>query len=240
MHVARITSVVKRYRLGGRTVEALRGVDLEIDGSGFYGIMGPSGSGKSTLLHLMAARDRPDAGTIEILGERIDVLDERSLTRFRRRRIGLVFQQFNLIPTLDALGNVTLPALLDGMDRRDRERRGWELLESLGLGDRAHHRPEAMSGGEQQRVAVARALMFEPALLFADEPTGNLDSNTGRELLERLGSLVRDKGMSVIMVTHEPSAAVHCRRVFRLHDGRIDGSFEVEGLNAAELATRAQ
>lgn len=165
---------------------------------------------------------------------------ESELTMFRRQRIGIVFQQFNLISTLTALDNVTLPAMLDGMSSSQRRNRGMELLESLGLADRATHRPDALSGGEQQRVAIARALMFEPSVVFADEPTGNLDSATSEQVWALLESLARERELTILMVTHEPSAAAHCRRVFVIRDGLIESTFDVEGIDAAELATRAQ
>jgi putative ABC transport system ATP-binding protein len=235
-----VAGVTKAYVTGKRRVEALRGLDLVIDDPGFYAIMGPSGSGKSTLLHLLAALDRPDAGTIEVAGLRIDSMSESDLTIFRRRRMGIVFQQFNLISTLTALDNVTLPGMLDGMSGAERQENGMRLLGALGLEDRATHRPDALSGGEQQRVAIARALLFEPTVLFADEPTGNLDSATSQQVWSLLKDLARQRNMTVLMVTHEPSAAVHCRRVFVIRDGRIESSFDVDGLDAAELATRAQ
>ena len=235
-----LVGVTKTYALGARRVQALRGVELHVAEPGFYAIMGPSGSGKSTLLHLLAGLDRPDAGEIEVAGERIESLGERELTRFRRRKIGIVFQQFNLIPTLNAIDNVTLPGMLDGMSASQRRQRGEELLTALGLGERVTHRPDALSGGEQQRVAIARALLFEPGVLLADEPTGNLDSATSDQMWALLGELARQRQLTVLMVTHEPSAAVHCRRVFVLRDGVIATSFEVNGLDAAELATRIQ
>ncbi|TVQ55277.1 MAG: ABC transporter ATP-binding protein [Phycisphaerales bacterium] len=235
-----VQDVQKAYRLGNRTVPALRGVNLSIDQPGYYGIMGPSGSGKSTLLHLLAALDRPDQGLIEVAGSRLDTMSETELTLFRRHRIGIVFQQFNLISTLTALENVTLPAMLAGVSRRQRSQRGRELLDWLGLGERTDHRPDALSGGEQQRVAIARALLFEPRVLFADEPTGNLDSTSSAHVWRLLGELADDHEITVLMVTHEPSAAAHCRHIFMLRDGRIANSFDVDGLDAAELATRTQ
>lgn len=238
--VIRLSNVTKSYVMGSRRVDALRGVDLHITEPGFYGIMGPSGSGKSTLLHLLAALDRPDTGSIEIDGQRIDQLGESQLTLFRRRRIGIVFQQFNLISTLNALENVTLPAMLDRMPTADRHEKGMNLLTALGLQNRATHRPDALSGGEQQRVAIARALLFSPSVLLADEPTGNLDSATSQSLWALLRDLAEQRKMTVIMVTHEPSAAVNCRRVFVIRDGVIENTFDVEGIDAAELATRAQ
>jgi ABC-type lipoprotein export system ATPase subunit len=236
----RLAGVTKTYRTGGAAVEALRGVDLTIDEPGFYGIMGPSGSGKSTLLHLLGGLDRPDAGTIEVAGERIDTADERQLTLFRRHRIGIVFQQYNLISTLSAIDNVTLPALLDGMPAAERHERGTTLLGALGLAERMQHRPDAMSGGEQQRVAIARALLFEPTVVLADEPTGNLDSTTSRQLWKLLRTITEQRGITMVLVTHEPSAAIHCDRVYLLRDGRIDDVFDVEGIDEVELATRAQ
>jgi putative ABC transport system ATP-binding protein len=236
----RLRNVHKSYVLGARRVEALRGVNLEIPGPGYYAIMGPSGSGKSTLLHLLAALDRPDTGQIEVAGSRIDQLNERALTLFRRHKIGIVFQQLNLISTLSALDNVALPAMLDNVPRGKREKRARALLEQLGLAERVSHRPEALSGGEQQRVALARAMFFEPAILLADEPTGNLDSATSEQLWRLLGQVAEQRNLTVVMVTHEPDAAAHCQHVFALHDGSIEVSFDVEGIDAAELATRAR
>ncbi|MCA9290913.1 MAG: ABC transporter ATP-binding protein [Phycisphaerales bacterium] len=237
VHVAGVT---KSFALRSHTVAALRGVDLHIDEPGFYAIMGSSGSGKTTLLHLLSGLDRPDAGTIEVAGQRIDMLSETGLTRYRRHRIGVVFQQFNLIPTLTAIENVALPGVLDRQPARVGQARAAELLEALGLADRRHHRPDAMSGGEQQRVAIARALFFEPAVLFADEPTGNLDSSTSDQMWRVLHDVVERFRLTLLMVTHEPSAAIHCRSVFLLRDGRITGTFDVGTSDAAELASRAQ
>jgi putative ABC transport system ATP-binding protein len=220
----------KRYRVGGRDVEALRGLDLTVDGTGFVAVMGASGSGKSTLLHLIAGLDRADGGEIEVAGTRVDQMSEAELTLYRRRTIGVVFQQFNLLPTLSALENVILPGVLDGLDRQALDERGRALLSDLGLADRAHHRPEALSGGEQQRVAIARALLFEPRVLLADEPTGNLDSNTSERLWEMLERVVAARSILVLMVTHEPAAAAHCRTVHVLRDGLLAGSFDVDTL----------
>ncbi|HWB19626.1 MAG TPA: ABC transporter ATP-binding protein [Phycisphaerales bacterium] len=235
-----IQGLKKNYELGNRVVPALRGIDLTISDSGFYAIMGPSGSGKSTLLHLMAALDHPDEGAIEISGRRIDGLSEAQLTLFRRRHIGIIFQQFNLISTLTALENITLPAMLDGVSVAERNDRARTLLAALGIADRADHRPDALSGGEQQRVAIARALIFEPSVVFADEPTGNLDSNTSRQMWELLGKIAADRHLTVVMVTHEPTAAAYCRKVFVLSDGLIASAFDVDGMDAAQLAIRAQ
>lgn len=227
----RLRDVHKSYQLGSRRVDALRGIDLEITEPGFHAIMGPSGSGKSTLLHLLAALDRPDRGSIEVAGERIDQLSETDLTEFRRRKLGIIFQQFNLVSTLTALDNVSLPGMLDGVAKSVRDGRAAELLKSLGLGERMNHRPDALSGGEQQRVAIARALFFEPRVLVADEPTGNLDSRTSEQLFHMLRNIADDRQITMLMVTHEPTAASHCQRVHLLRDGRIEDSFLVEGLD---------
>ena len=238
--IIRVQDLCKSYVLPGRTVEAVRGVSLQIDHPGFYAVMGPSGSGKSTFLHLLAALDRPDSGTIEVAGQRIDNLNEIALTQYRRLKIGLVFQRFNLIPTLTALDNVALPAMLDGMPAGERLERARELLGRLGLADRTHHRPDAMSGGEQQRVAIARALFFSPPILFADEPTGNLDSATSRQFWDLLREIAAEHALTIVMVTHEPDAAARCERVFLLRDGLIADTFDVGEMDAAGLATRAQ
>ena len=218
--------VRKSYRLGDRSVEALRGLDLEIDRPGFFAIMGQSGSGKSTLLHLLGSLDRPDAGEIIVAGHAVHAMSEREATEYRRRDIGIVFQGFNLIPTMTAVQNVELPGVLAGDlsdDLRDRAR---ALLTRLGVGDRADHRPEALSGGEQQRVAIARALLYKPPVILADEPTGNLDSASSEGLWMLLGEVAREHETTVVMVTHEPTAAAHCERVFVIRDGLVHGIIE--------------
>ncbi|MBX3352148.1 MAG: ABC transporter ATP-binding protein [Phycisphaeraceae bacterium] len=234
--------VHKSYRLGDRSIDALRGATLSIDEPGFYAIMGPSGSGKSTLLHLLAALDTPDKGELHVAGRRIDTLSEKELTLFRRREIGVVFQQFNLIPTMTARQNVELPGLLAREPASFLRERSRELMETLGVWKRADHRPDALSGGEQQRVAIARALLFSPKVLLADEPTGALDSKNSEILWRLLAELADAREMTIVMVTHEPAAAAHCREVFILHDGRVTGRVDVqrENLDAAGLATRSQ
>ena len=232
-------AVRKTYRTGERPVEALRGANLEIREPGFYGIMGSSGSGKSTLLYLLAGLDRPDAGEIEVAGARIDQMNERELTLHRRKRIGVVFQQYNLLPTLNAIDNVMLPGILDGAARGPLEMRARELLGTLGLAERATHRPEALSGGEQQRVAIARALLFEPSVLFADEPTGALDSANSERMWKMLDTLAHERQMVVLMVTHEPAAAAHCKHVFVIRDGIVAGGFDTKGMHASDLVVRA-
>ena len=215
--------VFKSYSLGQRRVEALRGVDLCIDQPGFYAIMGASGSGKSTLLHLLGGLDAPDSGEISIGGRRIDQLGDGQLTEFRRTGVGIVFQQFNLIATMSARENVELPGVLAGMGADERRARAEQLLERLGVAARADHRPEALSGGEQQRVAIARALLFSPPVLLADEPTGALDSRSSAVLWRLLETLAAERSMTVLMVTHEPAAAAHCRAVYFMRDGVIVG-----------------
>jgi len=238
--VVRCTGVRKSYRLGQRTVEALRGVDLTIDRPGFYAIMGQSGSGKSTLLHLLAALDRPDSGEIVLAGSPIHTLDERAATIFRRRGVGIVFQQFNLIATLTARENIELPGMLAGDDPKTLTLRSTELLERLGVEHRADHRPDALSGGEQQRIAIARAMLYRPPVLLADEPTGSLDSVSSAKLFSLLRELGQASGTTIVMVTHEPAAAVNCRGIFVLSDGRVTGHIDTEGLDAAGVASRYQ
>jgi putative ABC transport system ATP-binding protein len=217
----RARDVRKAYRTGGREVHALRGASLEISEPGFYAIMGSSGSGKSTLLHLLAGLDRPDSGTIEVAGSRIDALDERGLTVHRRTRVGVVFQQYNLLPTLSAIDNVMLPGVLDGRPRAALRARAAELLATLGLADRADHRPEALSGGEQQRVAIARAFVTRPAVLFADEPTGNLDTTTGAKIADLLFDLNAHSHTTLVLVTHDRALAARCGRVWIMEAGRL-------------------
>ena len=236
----RLEQVYKSYRSGADRLEALRGVDLAVDEGGFVAVMGRSGSGKSTLLHLLAGLDRPDRGTIVVDGQDLTTLNERRLTAFRRHKVGVVFQQFNLIPTLTAVENVALPGVIDGRRRSWIDGRVSELLELLGLADRAAHRPEALSGGEQQRVAIARALLFAPKLLLADEPTGSLDSASAKQLWALLNDLADRENMTVLMVTHEPAAVLHCRLVHVLGDGKVLGSFPVDGLDASAVASRYQ
>lgn len=227
------------YRLESRSVEALRGLDMEIKGPGFFAIMGRSGSGKSTLLHLLGALDKPDSGTIEVAGTRVHELDEKGAVKYRRQTVGVVFQGFNLIPTMTAVQNVELPGLLAGEDPAVTRPRAMGLLDSLGLADRASHRPESMSGGEQQRVAICRALLAGPPVLLADEPTGNLDSRTSEQLWQLLARVAEEHETTVAMVTHEPEAAAHCQRVFLVHDGRCVDAFDTEGLDASGVAARA-
>jgi putative ABC transport system ATP-binding protein len=211
--------VTRRYGAGDTAVDALRGISLEIERGRLTAIMGPSGSGKSTLMHIMAGLDRPSEGAVLIDGIDITALSEKQLTRLRRDRIGFVFQFFNLLPMLTAEENVLLPLALAGR----KPSREWmeELLETVGVADRRNHRPAQMSGGQQQRVAVARALVSRPTVLFADEPTGNLDSQTSAEVLRLLRDSVDRLGQTTVMVTHDARAAALADRVLFLADGRI-------------------
>jgi putative ABC transport system ATP-binding protein len=222
-----IRGLSKSFGSGETQVRALEAVDLDIERGGMVAIMGPSGSGKSTLLHLLGALDTPTQGTISLAGRRFEGLDDRELTLLRREGIGFVFQFFNLLPALTAEENVLLPALIAGRRDdaiRDRAR---ALLERVGLTPRAGHLPSELSGGEQQRVSIARALLMEPELVLADEPTGNLDTRSEAQILELLGELNRRDGHTIVMVTHDPSAAAVAKRVIFLRDGRLAG--EVEG-----------
>ena len=211
--------IARRYGEGDTAVDALRGVSLEVPRGELTAVMGPSGSGKSTLMHIMAGLDRPTSGSVEIDGTEITTLKDSELTKLRRKHIGFVFQFFNLLPMLTAEENVTLPLMLAGRKPEP----GWleELLESVGLEDRRKHRPAELSGGQQQRVAIARALISRPTVLFADEPTGNLDSKTGGEILDLLHDAVESLGQNMVMVTHEARAATIADRILFLADGLI-------------------
>lgn len=219
---ARVQNLSKTYGAGESGVRALDGVSVGIRRGEFTAIMGPSGSGKSTLMHIMAGLDAPTSGRAWIGDTEISGLSDLDLTILRRRRVGFVFQSFNLVPTLDVIGNITLPFELDGRSPSALERSRIDgLVDSLGLGARLRHRPHELSGGQQQRVAIARALATAPDLVFADEPTGNLDSRSGREVLALLATASREHGQSIAMVTHDPVAASHADRVIFLGDGRI-------------------
>ena len=219
--IVQIRGLSKTYDEAGRTRLVLDRVDLEIEAGEFFVLLGKSGSGKSTLLNLMSGIDRPDAGQIVIGGTDITALSERQQTLFRRDYIGIIFQFFNLIPTLTVLENVILPDELRGMSRRDSEKLGRRLLERVGLADRAGTFPDKLSGGEQQRVAIARALAHEPTLVLADEPTGNLDEDTGRSVLALLLELTRDAGKTLVMATHNPDIVPLANRVCRIHEGKL-------------------
>ena len=213
--------LTKVFGTGEARVEALRGIDLRVRRGEFVAVMGPSGSGKSTLLHLVGGLDTPSSGHVVVGGEELGALSDDRLTLLRRRRIGFVFQAFNLLDVLTALENVALPLVIDGVGEREAHRRAGAALDRVGLATRATHRPGQLSGGEQQRVAIARALVTEPLLFLADEPTGNLDSAGGAQVMAVLRRLVDERGQTVLMVTHNPQHATHADRLLRLRDGRV-------------------
>jgi putative ABC transport system ATP-binding protein len=224
-------SLTRRYGEGETAVQALRGVSLEVATRELVAVMGPSGSGKSTLMHLLAGLDKPTSGTVSISGIELSALDDGALTRLRREHIGFIFQFFNLLPMLDAAENVTLPLTIAG-ERPDKLWVG-ELMGKVGLEQRRGHRPSQLSGGEQQRVAIARALVTRPTVLLADEPTGNLDSKTGAEILELLRQSTDAYGQTTVMVTHDPRAASIADRILFIADGLIVR--ELAGVSAAEV-----
>jgi putative ABC transport system ATP-binding protein len=239
----RTDELTKVYGSGETEVRALDGVSIEIADGEMVAIMGPSGSGKSTLLHLLGALETPTSGSIELAGRRFEGLGDRELTLLRRETIGFVFQFFNLLATLTAEENVLLPALIAGRQDDEMRERADDLLGRVGLAPRADHLPSELSGGEQQRVSIARALLMRPALVLADEPTGNLDSHSSAEILELLGELNRADGHTIVMVTHDPEAAANASRVLFLRDGRLAGEGDggsaeqvMEGFRAIETA----
>ena len=220
--VVRATEITKEFRTGKVVVHALRGISLKIEAGEMVAIVGPSGSGKSTLLGLLGGLDTPTSGRVEVDSLDITDMNESQLADVRSAKIGFVFQTFNLIPTLTALENVALPAqFARSRSKVKPTRRARELLTTVGLGDRLKHRPAELSGGEQQRVALARAMVNQPALILADEPTGNLDSASGERILEALEQMRRETGTTLVVVTHDPSVAARADRVLQLHDGRI-------------------
>jgi putative ABC transport system ATP-binding protein len=235
--VVRCQGLARRYGEGEAAVDALRGVDLEFPRGQLTSIVGPSGSGKSTLMHLLAGLDRPTEGQVWIDGTEITGLDDDDLTQLRRDKLGFVFQFFNLIPVLDAEENVTLPLRIAGR-KPDPE---WvdSILERVGIADRRSHRPAELSGGQQQRVAIARALISRPAVVFADEPTGNLDSTSSAQVLDVLRNSVDELGGTVIMVTHDPRVAAYADRVVLLVDGRISSDAAVEGAEQVQRLMQA-
>jgi putative ABC transport system ATP-binding protein len=211
--------ITRRYGEGDTAVDALRGVNLEVSGGKLTAVMGPSGSGKSTLMHILAALDKPTSGSVVLAGTKLGELNDTQITKLRRKHIGFIFQFFNLLPMLTAEENVLLPMTIAG-DKPDKE---WfdDLMKTVGLDDRRSHRPAELSGGQQQRVAIARALVSKPTVVFADEPTGNLDSKTSEEILELLRNSVDSYGQTTVMVTHDPSAAAIADRILFLADGLI-------------------
>ena len=222
MPILEAQDVCKQYKMSQQiTVNALSHVDLRVERGEFVAIMGPSGSGKSTLLHLLGGMDRPTSGEIILDGQRIFALGERRLTLLRRRKVGFIFQFFNLIPTLDVEENVLLPVLIDGKDKKQYMSKLDKLLNLVGLDGRRRHRPSQLSGGEQQRVSIARALIAEPNIILADEPTGNLDSVMGLEIIQLLKHLSTNYQQAIVTVTHDPRVADHAHRIVQLRDGHL-------------------
>jgi len=220
----RAIRVARTFEVGETAVAALRGIDLEVARGQFMALVGPSGSGKSTFLNLVGGLDRPTEGELWVDGVELSASKEKVLTEHRRRRVGFVFQGFNLLPRLTALENVSVPLLFVGVPERERLDRAAELLNQVGLGDRLDHRPTQLSGGEQQRVAIARALIGRPTIILADEPTGNLDSATGGEIMALLRRLNRAQGVTLLLVTHDTEAASFADRIVRLRDGQVVGT----------------
>jgi putative ABC transport system ATP-binding protein len=224
--VIEIEGVTKLYQMGSETIHALRGVALTIRRNEYLAIMGPSGSGKSTLMNMLGCLDTPTAGHYEFSGKNVATMVDDELADIRNREIGFVFQTFNLLPRSDALHNVELPLIYAGMSKHERLERAHQALADVGLGDRVHHRPNELSGGQRQRVAIARALVTRPSIILADEPTGNLDSRTGVEIMALFEELY-EKGNTIIVVTHEEDIARHARRIVRLRDGLIESDASV-------------
>lgn len=219
----------KKYILGTHQVEALAGVDFMVEAGEFVAIMGPSGSGKSTLLHLIGGLDKPSDGEITLAGQPLSLLKDKQITYLRRRNVGFVFQFFNLLPTLTAEENITLPLLIDGKNIKQYKDRLNSLMDLIGLSERRRHKPEQLSGGEQQRVALARALITEPAIVLADEPTGNLDTKTGQTIMELLRQSCDVLHQTTVIVTHDPRAASYADRVVFLRDGLIVNDYRFDG-----------
>ena len=216
-----IRGITKIYKMGDARIHALRGVSLQICRNEYLAIMGPSGSGKSTMMNVVGCLDTPTAGDYEFNGRNVAHMDDNELADIRNREIGFVFQTFNLLPRSDALRNVELPLIYAGLPAHERRARAEEVLQSVGLGDRMHHKPNELSGGQRQRVAIARALVNNPSIILADEPTGNLDSKTGEEIMQLL-EVLYERGNTIILVTHEEDIARHARRIVRLRDGVVE------------------
>ena len=233
--IIRTHDLARSYRMGSEIINALQGVSLEVDRNEYVALMGPSGSGKSTLMNLLGCLDTPTAGTYELNRQRVDRMSDAELAQVRNKEIGFVFQTFNLMPRLSALDNVALPLVYAGQSRTRRLARAAEVLAAVGLGDRMDHKPNELSGGQRQRVAVARALVNDPAIILADEPTGNLDTKTSIEIMA-LFNEIHARGNTVVLVTHEPDIAEYAHRVVRLRDGRVESDERQVPTGALTLA----
>jgi len=227
MALISLKKIYKIYNVGGEEVRALDGIDLDIQENDYLAIMGPSGSGKSTLMNMIGCLDTPTSGLYEFEGEMVQVMDDSQLASIRNRKIGFVFQTFNLLPKATAQHNVEIPLVYANIRKSQRIEMASKALESVGLSDRAHHRPNELSGGQRQRVAIARALVNDPSIILADEPTGNLDSKSGHEIMNILDEL-HNRGNTIILVTHEDDIAQHAHRVIRLFDGKITEDEELK------------
>jgi putative ABC transport system ATP-binding protein len=219
--------LVKEYPQGETSLRVLKGINMKVEEGDFMAIMGPSGSGKSTLLNMIGALDKPTSGTVLIRGVDISTLNDNQLADLRNKEIGFIFQFFNLISRMKALGNVALPMAIAGVPRNERREKAAKLLEMVGLGERMHHKPSELSGGEQQRVAIARALVNDPAVLLCDEVTGNLDSKTGDDIMQLMRTLNKEQGTTFVLITHDPVVAQSTERLVTLHDGEIIGEKRV-------------
>src|SRR6058998_560899 len=229
MTLIRLQKISRRYQMGAETVHALREVSLEIQRGEYVAIMGPSGSGKSTMMNLVGCLDTPTSGEYELNGVQVSQMDDNQLAEIRNKEIGFIFQTFNLLPRSDALRNVELPLIYCGVPSDGRRQIALDALTNVGLADRIHHKPNELSGGQRQRVAVARALVNRPSILLADEPTGNLDTKTGADILALFEQL-SDKGNTIIVVTHEEEVAKHARRIIRIRDGAIASDEQRSGM----------
>jgi len=234
--IIRLSNIKKMYQMGEEEVHALSGLDIEITKNEYVAIMGPSGSGKSTLMNVIGCLDTPTSGLYELNGTNVSEMNDNQLAKIRNKEIGFVFQTFNLLARSDVLHNVELPLIYGGIGSADRKRQANGAIERVGLGDRAHHKPNELSGGQRQRVAIARALVTNPSILLADEPTGNLDSKTGEEIMG-LFDILHSEGNTIILVTHEEDIAAHAHRIIRIRDGKVEHDEKVKNRRIARAHT---
>lgn len=233
--IIEITNLKKVYRMGKEKIIALDNIDLQIEKGEICCLFGTSGSGKSTLLNMLAGLEKPTRGTIKIKGKNVEKLNETQLADFRQKYIGFVFQSYNLIPSLTALENVSLPLIFQGIPKKQRDKRAKEILEAVGLGTRLHHKPKEMSGGQQQRVSIARAFVNKPTILFADEPTGNLDTQTTLEVMDMITKIAKEYDQTLIIVSHDPEIADYAHKIITVRDGNIHSIEMKKSLNREEI-----